>query len=289
MKKRMTIICMVLLLCLSLCACTEVQTEKGDEIKAHCEDMIDAILAGDKDAIRAMIPTDEIDDAALQDFYDNVIPYLEGVETYTLKQVGWHVVTKNGITQYQINFEMTTNAEDYYVLGVMNDDYDGLVHFNITSYKDLEAADALPHTGTLTTLAGSNALQWALLVLSAAVLVFTVVIFIDCCRQSIKRKWLWLLFIALGAFIFTVTYQNGHLSAHFNIGVYPMLYSHLKLTATSAFQLQLVVPLGAVVYLIRRSRLLAAAAEPSTEAPAEENLTEEPAEHETAENEPPIE
>ncbi len=288
---------MALLLCLSLCACTEIQTEKGDEIKAHCEAIIDAILAGDKDAICAMFPTDEIDEASLQDFCDNVIPYLEGVETYSLKLVGWHVVTKNGISQYQANFEMTTNAEGYYVLGVMNDNYDGLVHFNITSLKDLEEANALPYTGTLTTLAGSNPLQWALLALSAAVLVFTVITFIDCCKHPIQRKWLWLLFIALGAFIFTVTYENGNLTTQFNIGVYPLLYSHLKLTATNAFQLQLVVPLGTIAYRIRRSRLLAAAAESITEtpteipaeAPAEETPTEEPAENEPVTDEPAAE
>ncbi len=251
--RRHTILSALILtfvLVFSLGSCSVLETEQGNVIKAYCEDILDAILADDPETAYAVLA----DEANKENFlvaFGAMREYISGVETYQLVQKGWYTEIKNGISYYEATFEMTTNADTYYVIGRTVEGYERLFSFNISA----ESESDFVYTGTITTLSGTNPLQWAVLLVAAALFIFTIIMLIDCCKRKIKLKPMWIILILAGVFVFSITYGEGDLSFNTSIGLLFVHYSHLKLYPTGNFDFQLVLPAAAIVYFILRKRM----------------------------------
>jgi hypothetical protein len=99
--------------------------------------------------------------------------------------------------------------------------------------------------------------------LSAAVIMplFILTVFVICLRSRLhKRKWLWLVFILFGIGQFTLNWHTGEISVKplqflfLGAGYFaPMLYSPLAWP----LYIMMSLPVGAIVFLVRRKRLLA--------------------------------
>ena len=85
---------------------------------------------------------------------------------------------------------------------------------------------------------------------------FAVCVFVDCCRHKMKKKWLWLLFIALGYLIFSVISTPEQFKIGVNAGVF-LSYTSLIRYSTGGFVFRFMIPIGAIVYLICRKSLFA--------------------------------
>jgi hypothetical protein len=258
---------------LSLVSCSLLETERGNEIKVQCEDMVDAILANDRDAAYDLL-VDVTDKAQFEAVFPSLCAYVSGVETYKLVQKGWYARVNNGVSSYEATFEMKTNKETYYVTGVEMEGHDGLYQFSITLASESEFV----FTGTLTTLEGANLAQWGMIGFSVACLVFVLIMLIDCCKRKIKYKPLWIILILLGAVVFTVKTSHQQLDFNFSIALLLFSYSHLQIFATGASIFRLVLPIGAILYLIFRKKLTLAKTVKveSMELPPEPNTVESP-------------
>lgn len=273
MKRFFRIIALIFVMAavLSLASCSILETEKGNEIKAQCEDMLDAMLAKDADAAYPLF-SDATDKNAFYAAFPSLCNYIEGVKTYELTQRGWYAGVKNGTSSYEATFKMETNAKTYYVTGVTVNDEERLYHFSIVSEEECDFV----FNGTLTTMQDANVLQWCVIVFSAVCFVFTVWMLVDCCRRKIKHKALWILFIILGMLSFTVGFHQNKLNLNGSIAVILFAYSYLKLYTNGAFVLHLVLPVGALLYRIFRKKLILP---PQTETPVGETVgNEAPAE-----------
>ncbi len=252
MKKSVKLLLFLLLfaMTLSLVSCSLLETERGNEIKAQCEDMVDAILANDRDAAYDLL-VDITDKTQFQSVFPSLCAYVSGVETYKLVQKGWYARVNNGVSSYEATFEMKTNKETYYVTGVEMEGHEGLYHFSITLASESEFV----FTGTLTTLEGANLAQWGMIVFSVACIVFMLIMLIDCCKRKIKYKPLWIILILLGAVVFTVKASGNQLNFNFSIALLLFSYSYLQIFASGASVFRLVLPIGAILYLIFRKKL----------------------------------
>ena len=276
MKKIRKILALALVLAVvfALCSCGAVETERGNEIKAKCEAMVDALIANDENAAYAIF-TKELDRNAFAKSFLTLRAYIEGVETYELKQVGWYTGIDNGASYYRATFAMTTNAGNFTIEAMEVDGYDGLYNFRIINNGEYEN-----YTGTITKMNGASPTQWGLIIFSALCLGFVVWMLIDCIKRKMKFKVLWVLLILFGAVTFTVTVNNTGVNFNTNIAAMLFTYSYLKVYAAGASILNLAFPIGAVIYCIFRKKFTLAPvqyAEEAAEAPAAEESAEAPA------------
>ncbi len=237
--KKVAIFLLVFVLMMGLTACGTPTGEHAAEIRGYCDTFLAATLAGDVDG--ALIAMDE---SATKEQLEPVIlqmqTYMDGVTEYRLTPDGYYMGIKDGTAYIDASFKMETNARTYYVTGTMVEGYDKLYHINIISAED----KGLVYTGTLDTLADCNGTQWAFLGLSVLTLAFMLFALVHCCRRKIKGKVLWILFIIGGLFIFTA----GQGRVNFRLGLFTPAYTHLKLYPNGSSLLQLVIPIGAILY-----------------------------------------
>lgn len=252
MKKSLLLTLLLLLAAsLLLCGCGSMDTEAAARIQPLCEEFIDAILADEPDAAYAVL-SPGTDRAGFDAAWPVLLRYLEGVESYTLRSRSYHYNSTNGQRSWETGFLMETNIGDFAVDGTIAEGYDGLYSINIVS----EAAANPIHTGTLGHMSGALPFQWLMLAISAALLIFVIIVLIDCIRLKPKRRALWIILILGGALVFSITQiVHGGGSMNLNLGIYILQYSCFILYENGDSLFRLVLPVGAVIYLCMRRRL----------------------------------
>jgi hypothetical protein len=102
-------------------------------------------------------------------------------------------------------------------------------------------------------------LQW--LFLAAAVLIpaFCIVSLVICIRSRIRHKWLWILFILFGLFKVSLNWTTGELDSQ-PVSFLLLGAACLKTGAYAPWILSVAVPVGAVLFFVKRKDLIASAA-----------------------------
>jgi hypothetical protein len=114
--------------------------------------------------------------------------------------------------------------------------------------------DSLEHANGFT-LAGESAAHYAILALAAAALALSLAAFVLCLRTPLpRRKWLWILFVVFGFGSVSINWTTGALAAS------PFAVSLLSANAFHPFYgpwiISASLPVGAIVFLLRRKRLV---------------------------------
>ncbi|MBQ0945532.1 hypothetical protein KAK07_19490 [Ideonella sp. 4Y16] len=102
------------------------------------------------------------------------------------------------------------------------------------------------------TFDGKSALHYAVLVLAVGIPLFVVYALIACVRTQIpKRKWLWLLFVAVGMVQFRFNWTTGAWGVHpFSVALLGAGFA--KAGPVAPYIFTLAFPLGAFVFLMKR-------------------------------------
>lgn len=164
--------------------------------------------------------------------------------------VGSQTVTSGDQTRYNFTFEYQFASSWVLVTTELQRQGDVLslngIHFTPRT-QSMAAESAF-------SFAGKGPLHYVFLVLAAAIPLFVLYVFVLCIRtRGITRKWLWLLFIAMGLVQFQFNWATGLVSVKLlsflllGAGFMKPLYGPLVLT--------IAVPVGAIVFLLRRHTL----------------------------------
>lgn len=239
---------MVLLLLISFAGCAGLFDDSA--IRAKTEDMLDALIADDAAAAYAMV-ADACSQTEFDGVYAGMRQMLSGATSYELKRVSFNFRTGNGETTTQAVYTMTANNGKAFAVQVAEaTGYRGLAGFRITPKENT----SLSYTGDLGHMQGADAAQWGVVILAGLTLVFVILVLIDCCRQKIKRKVLWILVILLGMVAFTFVTSSTSVRFNFNIGAF-LSYSALLRYGDGSTALRIMIPLGAILYLCLRKKL----------------------------------
>jgi hypothetical protein len=183
----------------------------------------------------------------------------------------------------------------YYAYTVRSDTRSGTVYFLSGLYrfpgdKDLAVEVALKRTGASYLVAGVHfqtlphawiaandfvlegkpLASYAFLAAMAAVLATSLIALVQCIRtRGIRRKWLWVVFILFGF---------GKLSLNWATGAFVLTPVAIQILSASAFRsawigpwvLSISLPLGAILFLARRKRLVASPVVSSSPVPSED-------------------
>lgn len=220
------------------------------QLRENTEKMLDALIAEDFLGAYAVVMYSGITDSDFRQVYEQIVPLLAEVEAYELipSYIGKNIT--NGVSTTSVRYMMTAGEQRFFVETARAEGHDGLVAFYIDTYIPVVT------TGTLGNMQGANVLQWILLVIGMLGTAFVIWMFVDCCRHKLRRKWLWLLIIALGYLLISLIATPEQFRVSFNVGAY-LSYTSLVRYSTGGFTLRLVVPLGAVIYAALRKKLFA--------------------------------
>ena len=126
------------------------------------------------------------------------------------------------------------------------------------------------------TLSGKSPGHYVVLAMALAVPAFIVWTIVLCIRTRMGRKWLWIVFILIGATSLSLNWTTGQTG-------FQLISFHIpgagisKLGLYAPWVVKVSFPLGAVIFLVRRKRIQAAAVAPSPtareETPPEDTQT----------------
>lgn len=253
-RKIMAVMLTVFLI-LSSTGCSKLlDVMEDEELRGYTETMLDAIVENDYAAGYALV--DDVCTAAdFSSMFTAVREMFGNSDTYEIEPLSIYrnrsINNGETVDMIQASYMVTVSSERYVVNVTMHSTYDNLSSFSITPYEKTNYF----RTGELDTMEGANAFQWMILlsnIISLALIVFALV---DSCRRKIKRKPLWIVIIALGLVSVGVTRGATGLNFNFNVG-WLFAYSALILYGGGATVFRVMLPLGAILYLVLRSRLV---------------------------------
>ena len=265
MKKLRAISCVLLVLALLMLTGCGAQDEwaatqkaagmlsditEDPQLRADTEKLLDAMIADDYAAAWDAV-YEEIDAVEFRRMYVELQPHLAQIEQYELVASHINKTVNNGVSTVSVRYMMMTAGEQcFFVDAARVEGYEGLTAFYVNEYQPVET------TGTLGSMQGADAAQWGFLVFGMLEIVFTILVFVDCCRHKMKKKWLWLLLIALGYVILSIVTVPEQFRINFNVGGF-LSYTSLIYYSTGGATCRIVIPAGAIAYLCVRKSLFA--------------------------------
>lgn len=252
--RRFILFALAAFLLLSCIGCSRVPGfMENKELRGYTEAMLNAMIDNDYDAGYALV-ADVCTEAEFHSLFTETCELFGDADTYELMllNISQNRSFNNGETvrSAQASYRMTVGSERYIITVAMHSSYEKLASFYINDYEKTDYY----RTGELGTMEGANAFQWAILLsnaVSVALIAFTLV---DACRRKIKLKPLWIVLILLGLVSVGMTLGAGQFRFNFNMG-WLFSYSALILCGGGTTVFRVMLPVGAIVYLILRNRL----------------------------------
>lgn len=256
MKKNriLAVFAIVIAVLLLISGCTAaLQSLENKEVRQITETMLDAIIANDSQTAYSLVQhfcTESDFTSAFAQMQD----LLGETTTYGLKllYIQAHTSIDNGERTNSFNciYELTDAAERLVIQVQTNDQYQ-LRTFYLTPYEYTD----YHFTGTLKTMQDATLTQWSILLLNIIPYGLMVFALVDCCRNKIKKKILWVLLLIFGVITFSVTMSSSGMRLNFSL-LSVTAYSALIRYGSGTVVCRLMLPVGAIVYLaIRRSLL----------------------------------
>lgn len=215
-------------------------TEKNSEAKLLTEKFIDAIIDNDPDAAYSLM-TAGVSRSDFDTFFVQLRNMFDGINTYELKQTGWNASINNGVSSYKATFEMKAdNGAKIQVETSLIEGYENIAHIYFTPIK-VSSSD-LPMLLPF---------KLGALLLSAAVLGFTVWMIVDCAKRNVYKKALWIILILVGISV-SLSIGNGF---HINWLVGLAIGGSSVKASAGVVTFKLMVPIGAIVYFAMRKKL----------------------------------
>lgn len=220
------------------------------EVQDKTETMLDAIIENDFKTAYSLAK-DIFSEDEFRVTFDGMHQLLSDVEDYELEALSFQTKTVFGNgTVTSVEYKMITDSGNFVIQAEESSEYEGLSYFHIVD----EEHSSLYYTGTIGHMEGANILQWAVLAFWIASVIFVIIMLIDCCRRDVKNKAIWIVAILFGAISLTASLTDSNFNFGFNIG-FMLSPGALVLYGDGAADLKLVIPIGAVIYLLIRKSI----------------------------------
>lgn len=207
---------------------------------------VDALSKNDLETAVALTDGEHFKREDFEKFFKGAREYVGDFSSYENKGITDYAnAEQNGKPTESATFRFDTDGVDFYV---------GVARVG-GSEKICGLAISPIQTGTIGSMSGANVLQWLVLILGIATIGFTAFVFVDCVRRKFRQKGLWCAIILLGVLSlgFSVGSTGFMPAAGLGFIIFP---SSLVTYSTGGYALSLIIPFGAIAYLVMRKKLL---------------------------------
>lgn len=274
MKKVRLFAALLLLFSLALlCAgCTpNLEAFENMDSRLHTESILDALIADDFQSAYTSF-SNICSESEFTTIFQQMQELVLGTEKYGLKllqiQNQTSIINSAQTKTIYSTYEMMSDSGRMIIDIVINEDSD-ILSFYITPYEHT----GYYVTGMLANMEDATAVQWVFLVLNIIPLGFTIYAVVDCCRQKIRKKALWIIWLLLGFATIGFTLSASSVRLNFNLG-WLTGYTSLIRYGSGAMVVRFMLPAAAISYFAARKTLLqkaAAESAPNEEYPIENN------------------
>lgn len=194
----------------------------------------------------------DLKDVITQETLVKMAAAIPEAEPISVKVVGAHQVNDPGLYRINLSFEYQFPS-NWMVINVATQKKDGVS--TIIGFHVYKFSDSLENFNRFT-LTGKKPLQYVTLVCAVAIPLFILSTLVICLRTKMKtKKWLWIIFILIGFGKFTVNWTTGQW--HFGLLYFQLLGGSAVTLPYCAWMISISVPLGAILFLLRRKELAA--------------------------------
>lgn len=254
-KKRIRSTYAIILIVLMLCSGCAAFLQELDNtaVRQNTETMLDSLIANDFQTAYSLVHN-FCSEEEFKAKFPKMRELLGNTDTYELKLLSIYTnyTLSNGNKRNVVTsvYEMTSESCRV-IVNVRIVDQNDLASFYLTPYEKTDYY----FTGTLNNMTDADWIQWSFLLLNVLTLGLAIFAFVDCCKQKIKNKALWLLLLSLGFASLGATISSAGFKIHFNLE-WITAYSALIRYGSGIVTLRLMLPVGAIIYCIMRRRLL---------------------------------
>jgi hypothetical protein len=209
---------------------------------------LDEIRTGDPDVSKHLDP--EIAAQLTPDVFARVRAVFPAEQPRSVKMLGFRNVTSSNLSTYSSTFEYEFSKQWVYAEIVLRRHGNGeplLAGFHVTPMQQsLEAANKF-------SLTGKPAVYDLFVALVAAMACFTIGTAIVCWRTPVpRRKWLWIIFILIAFCRISLNWTTGHI--FFEPFTFVLFGAGFMQVNLGPMMFQLGVPVGAIIFWIRRGK-----------------------------------
>ena len=224
---------------LGLVSCADTEVGENTEL-ARC--FMDHVIAADYDSAYGMVDA-TVTDADFRAYWDQIRLAAQGAGSYELEQIGWNVNSHNGVTDRTTAYQVYLDNGRTVLLRVLT--RDGIEDIAGIHFSDI--TDFLASTETYV-----PTVQIILWVVSGLCIAFTVWMLVDCIRRKLKYKALLILMILMGLTLSITVGETSNLS--FTVGLFCIPSSIVADPGLVSVVVQLILPVGAILYLCLRGK-----------------------------------
>ena len=235
-----------------------------DEDEALAHRFMESLRSGDIEAAAEMLDTKIVQpgvESNLVEVADLLIPSDSASE----ELVGCNILTVNGNRKSSLTYQYQ-NGDQWLLVSLTVHTRGGLstlISINLQPMpKSLGEINAFAFKG-------KGARHYTMLLVAIAVPLFIIYALVACIRtRPIRRKWLWIIFILLGFGTLTLNWTSGKL--FFNpLSILLLGAGIIKQGIYAPWAVSITFPLGAVIFLLRRNKLVLQPENEQVETPPE--------------------
>ncbi len=244
-RRMLIVMLLFLLVILPLTACSENKSSFQNE-QMLADAYLDHMFHDRYAEAKAMTATVIISEADFRLLWDTCRPLFENADAYEVTSRSFDAHKSDGTTTTVAAYVVKLDNGRHFTLQIVTQN--GIN--GIAGIKIREATDFLKKTDGYLPI-----LHIALIVVAVACFAFRVWMLVDCIRRPIARKGLWIVFILLSIGLGITIGETSGLRVLFSL-----LFDRLKVIINPfayATTVTVSLPVGALVYLILRKRLVA--------------------------------
>lgn len=249
------IITLILILGIQVsCFAQSSDAQSGDEIIGDTRQMLEAISLGEQDKIAEMV-TEDVKSGLSAEVVTQMRDYLKGtVQDIAVSDVAFSTLNAQDGTPLETrsaDVVVTTDQDEYHInVTQINQDGNWQFHvFNLINSSDYAAVTQVENDQSRM----MQGVMVAVTVIFYAVIAWAIV---ACIRAKIKMKWLWIILIILLCICITVASNGaGVVRATVSFNIYIASFSSAYYFMNGGYQLNFILPVGAVLFLALKRKL----------------------------------
>jgi hypothetical protein len=230
--------------------------------------LIDAVRNGDKAAIPPLLADELKNDPKLTNAMEQFHTALAQPGPSETALMGWNVVAHDGTETATVDYQI--HAGDAFQHLEVVERFAGGQGFIVGAHMQ-KLPDDLRRTNVVD-LKHAPVESIIFLVGQMVMLGFMVLALVLCARMPMRRKWAWILFIMVGAGKLTLNWTTGELFLS-PLSLQLPLAGYVRASAFAPLLLWTTFPVGTVVFLWKRDRMLALAKRVAAQAAADQQAT----------------
>lgn len=225
----------------------------------YLEQILDMAESGDTEGIRSLYIEGTADNKQIDREIQMIMDTWDGSQEYTFKKTGLSINTNssNGFKTKEVEctYRIQTDDNQKLVMQLERAELPNGENGLVSIY--MKHMGTLAPQGSLTTIGQWNILQWGLFFLSIAMIVWTAVTAVICCRQRPRYRWVWLALILL-AYLYVGFYVSAEEGGHmlrFEWRAAFIGFSKFLRYTNQSIRFRLCLPVGTIVYWLMKKKL----------------------------------